>query len=224
MKQDYAKKIIHQLAEDYDTISDQFDQTRQHNWQEISDIIVNYVSKDSNILDIGCGNGRLVQNIPSESKYTGLDISPKLISKAKAKHPTHNFVTGDILALPFQDNSFDIVFAIASFHHIPSVEFRIKTINEITRVLNKDGIFVMTNWNLYQPKYEKYINTDYQISKDLDTNDTLIPWKNSDRDVLAQRYYHAFTLDEIEELFSEYEIIENKKSKHNLITIVKNKK
>ncbi len=221
MKLEYAKKIIHQLSSDYDTISDQFDQTRQHNWQEISDAIQKYVSNDSKILDIGCGNGRLLQNIPENVDYTGLDISQNLITKAQTNHSDRTFVVGNILELPFEDNIFDVIFAIASLHHIPSDQLRQNAINEIKRVLKPNGILIMTNWNLNQPKYMQYHNTNHQIDKNMDENDTIIPWKNPQGEILAQRYYHAFTLEEINNLLSEFEIIDNEKSKHNLITIAK---
>ncbi len=219
----YAKKIIHQLAQDYDNISDHFDITRQHNWSTIQDLIGQYVKKDQNILDLGCGNGRLTKNLPSNINYTGLDISPKLISLARKNNPEHKFQTGDLTNLPFPDHTFDIIFAVASIHHIPSNTLRRQAISEIYRVLKQEGIFIMTNWNLYQPKYLPYFNTNHILDKKMDENDTLIPWKNSAGETVISRYYHAFDLDEIQKLIlrKDFNIILNISDKFNLTTVAR---
>jgi SAM-dependent methyltransferase len=51
------------------------------------------------MLDVGCGTGRLLDEIKASAGikigYTGIDLSPKLIAAAKAKHPEADFVVGD---------------------------------------------------------------------------------------------------------------------------------
>ena len=64
------------------------------------------------ILDFGCGLGHLLDFIESRSdyrhlRYTGLDISQKYLSAARARHPQHEFMLMDVLdsddALPVFD-------------------------------------------------------------------------------------------------------------------------
>jgi SAM-dependent methyltransferase len=64
------------------------------------------------ILDLGCGLGHLLDFIQSDSahrhlRYVGLDISPKYLAAAQARHPRHEFILMDLLeaddALPVFD-------------------------------------------------------------------------------------------------------------------------
>jgi len=63
-------------------------------------------------LDVDCGFGDLFaylkrQNTPVN--YTGIDLSPELINKAKKLHPDGNFFCGDIFDFSPAENSFDYV-------------------------------------------------------------------------------------------------------------------
>lgn len=204
-----------QTKQSYDTIAQAFSTTRQHNWDDIKQMIDIHVRPGQTIADLGCGNGRLISILPKNITYYGLDISPKLIAEATKKHPNYFFQTGNLIALPYSDNFIDIAVAIASFNHIPSDKLRRQSIDEIYRVLKPDGLLIMSNWNLDQPKYHKY----FDQNPPLDPGDALIPWKNNQGKILAERFYHNFNLDEISHLLSDFCILDNLQTNHNLITI-----
>ncbi len=73
------------------------------------------------LLDVGCGTGPMVELLASElpgRRYTGLDLTPKMIEVASAKGVEGaRFVVGDAEDLPFDDASFDAVICANSFHH-----------------------------------------------------------------------------------------------------------
>ena len=75
------------------------------------------------ILDIGCATGGFVnvfrQYEPTIS-YTGVDISPDMIRQARILHPGIRFEAADGNHLPFDDNSFDIVFSAGALHMAPN--------------------------------------------------------------------------------------------------------
>lgn len=224
MQDKHIKKITTEIKNSYNKISKVFSQTRQYNWDEVKEYAEKYVKDGQNILDLGCGNGRLYQLLENYNvNYLGIDISKKLIEDAKEKFPRAKFKIGDISKIKLEKNKYNLIFAIASFHHIPSPTLRQQAINNIYKSLKPGGIYIMTNWNLFQPKYEKYFNKNKSPDPQLEENDTLIPWKNSQGKILANRYYHAFTLKEIEQLIgnSDFEIIENKKSRFNIVTVIK---
>jgi SAM-dependent methyltransferase len=53
--------------------------------------------------------------------------------------------------------NFDVIFFIASFHHLDSFEKRKKVLSETKKLLKEDGIIFMTNWDLQGPlNKEKY--------------------------------------------------------------------
>lgn len=78
--------------------------------QDHVNIIYNLVDPSSNILDAGCGYGRLVDILQNNytGKYVGVDQSPDFINLAKEIHPEKEFYCLDLKKLPFEDNSFDI--------------------------------------------------------------------------------------------------------------------
>lgn len=211
------------MAATYDAIAEPFAVSRQKPWSELGSLktLIQSVVKTQNfasLLDVGCGNGRVAE-IAQQCKveYTGLDVSEKLIQLAREKYPNESFVVGSMLNLPFLDEQFDIVIAIASLQHIPSQKLRLQTLKELYRVTKPNGILFMLNWNLYQPRWEKYFVQDSAY----DPGDALIPWKDSQGKILAQRYYHGFKLDELKQLLqaSGWQLTEQYYSKHNIVTV-----
>ena len=52
----------------------------------------------TSILDVGCGYGDLLDLMPDfwKGEYVGIDLSPDLLARAKARHPERTFLHGDI--------------------------------------------------------------------------------------------------------------------------------
>jgi SAM-dependent methyltransferase len=122
------------------------------------------------LLEVPVGTGVLTmpvyQGLP-EADITCLDYSPDMMAAAQAKADTLGlknirFQQGDVGALPFEDESFDIVLSLNGFHAFPDKEAAYR---ETFRVLKKGGTFcgcfyvrgncTRTDWcikHLYQPK------------------------------------------------------------------------
>lgn len=202
MNKDTAKKLLKKVREDYTHIASEFSQTRQRSWQDFS-LFKPYISPGYKIVDVGCGNGRLydfVRTIP-DITYSGIDNNEALINLAQKKYSSTHFLVADLLQLP-RGVKYDLLFSIASLHHIPSQELRNKSVREMHRILKKDGIALITVWNLFQKRYRKYIfkslfNFIVQLGR-YEWNDTFIPWGKSG----IKRYYHAFTPGEIKKLLT----------------------
>ena len=96
------------------------------------------------LLDIGCGTAPMIsllkEKYPSK-KYTGIDLTPRMIEVAKSKNLDNTeFVVGDAENLPFKDNSFDIIINSQSFHHYPNPQ---SFFNEVSRVLKPNGKLIL---------------------------------------------------------------------------------
>jgi tRNA (uracil-5-)-methyltransferase TRM9 len=197
MRPDIAQKLLTKVKQDYASISSGFDATRQQSWGEF-DFFTPYLEQGTDILDLGCGNGRLYDALKDyDISYTGVDNNVSLLEHAKNSHPKVAFLEADMLELPFPDESFDNIWSIASFHHIPSRELRLRALHEMERVLRPAGHLIITTWNLWQKKYRKHVWR--ALMKKLkfgpyDWNDTFIPWGSEGKTL---RYYHAFRMKEL---------------------------
>lgn len=196
MLETFAKKIMQKTVADYDRIAVHFASTRQQPWPEFQEL-KKYLKPGYQVLDVGCGNGRLAEIVQKNNCYIGVDTAKKLLAIARQRYPQCQFINASMLQLPFPDNSFDLVCAIASLQHIPSAAYRQQALQEMARVCRPGGILFMTNWNLAQAKYQRYRAPQVE---GYDDSDWLIPWKNDRGEILAQRYYHGFSLDEIDRL------------------------
>ena len=102
----------------------------------------------SNVIDLGCGTGDLVSFYASKgSRYTGLDISEKMIERAKSNFAGAGssgqicFMTGDCENLSFPSGEFDTLSAIALIEYLPDPN---KTVSECSRVLKSGGYAIIS--------------------------------------------------------------------------------
>lgn len=81
----------------------------------------------TNLLDVGCGDGRLVhelyKKVPTKI-YVGIDYSEKAVLFAKAMTPNAEFISGNILDKEQKIGKFDIVTLIETLEHIPVDEIK----------------------------------------------------------------------------------------------------
>lgn len=104
------------------------------------------------ILECGCGSAGVLETIWQKGKnYYGIDIAPLGIKLAKERlknKPNIKLSVSNVENLPFRNNSFDLVYAVAVLEHLSSAE---KAINEMVRVTKKDGILLLTSPNFGSP-------------------------------------------------------------------------
>lgn len=140
------------MKSQYDAFAQDFSQHRQGAWPEF-EFLLPHLKKSDKILDLGCGNGRLRKFIPEDKisggQYYGLDISTELLSIARKSFLQDHFFKGDFSKpLIFGADNFDVVTAIASFHHLLSPASQKLFLRECFRVLRPGGMIFLTTWKL----------------------------------------------------------------------------
>ena len=108
----------------------------QRYWQRTRHrIIMSFIDKDSEVLDIGCGSSRIIQQLPGA---VGLDILLKKLRYLRGRGI--RLAKADISSLPFKDDSFSLVICSQVIEHVPQVP---EIYSEISRVLQGGGILII---------------------------------------------------------------------------------
>ncbi len=198
-----SKAIIHKTREDYNLVASHFSATRYELWEWLKPF-KKLVKDGQNILDWGCGNGRLIALFENKKiKYFGLDQSEGLLKCAKEKWDKEikegkvNFFSTAKREKTFDKDFFDLAFLIASFHHLPDDTTRLDLLNKIHTELKPKGKIIITVWNLESDWAERKLKKDWEK---MNANDFLVPWHNNDGQIMVKRYYHHFSEAELKSL------------------------
>ncbi|MFZ2501944.1 MAG: class I SAM-dependent methyltransferase [Nocardioides sp.] len=92
------------------------------------------------VLEIGCGTGTFAERVSlhvGADRMTLVDSSPRMVELAAERGL--NAKVADVRALPFPDDSFDVVAALWMLYHVPDLS---TAMNEIHRVLRPGGRFI----------------------------------------------------------------------------------
>ena len=104
------------------------------------------------LLDCGCGTGpmiTLLHEADPSKRYTGLDITPRMIEVARAKGLENTtWVVGDCEEMPFEADSFDAIICTNSFHHYPRPE---RFFASAKRVLRSGGRLILQDYTAPGP-------------------------------------------------------------------------
>jgi len=197
----------------YNTIADEFDKTRVRLWPCVTKYLDKF-KENSNILDIGCGNGKYMV-YRKDINIIGLDISLELVKICKNKNL--NVIHGNMIELPFNNNSFDGLLVVASYHHLDNENDRKKSINEMYRVLKLNGLCFIEVWAKEQLDNVNK-NTNFT------NNNNLVKWKSIKTGDIYYRYYNIYSKDElineIIEFKPEFKVIDHGYEKGNYYVIL----
>lgn len=154
--------IINKTRQFYDEAGVYFSKTRQKKygenslWPEIREY-TNRVEGGDKVLDLGCGNGRLLTGLPDNVNYLGVDFSETLVNEAKKLHKENKFMVADILDQQFwqslRASKYDAIFSVAVMHHIPTKRQQIELIRNMASHIKRGGFIYISVWNLWQRRY-----------------------------------------------------------------------
>ena len=119
--------------------------------------VAKYINKDkkatSNILDLGCGDGRVLDFINPLYTYIGIDSDQENIWYAKHKHKENNFICSDIETLELADNvpKFDYIIMAAILEHLNDWKILLK----LKDALAENGKIIITTPTPFANKVHK---------------------------------------------------------------------
>ncbi len=150
-------------------------------WQPVAEAMASHynLKAGDRVLDIGCGKAFLLYEFTKAIPgihITGIDISEYGIKNAKQETKPH-LTTGNCTDLPFEDNSFDLVFSLNTFHNLRNFEL-VKALKEMERVgCNAKYICVES----YRNNKEKVNLLYWQLTcmSFMDTEEWLWEYKNA---------------------------------------------
>lgn len=133
------------------------------------------------ILEVGCGDGRIINPLVNKYKNVcGLDISQESLKNVKTLK-----VVGSIEDLPFEDDNFDIVLCCEVLEHLP-VEIYEKSLKEIERVA------------------KKYILLSVPNNENLDILKISCPYCKCS--FHPYRHLRSYDLDKLKKIFENFEV------------------
>jgi demethylmenaquinone methyltransferase/2-methoxy-6-polyprenyl-1,4-benzoquinol methylase len=143
-KDQYVKNLFNSIAGNYDMMNLVMTWGMLPRWQKF--MLNKTELKSGDIaLDVCCGTGELAikmrEMVGNQGKIWGLDFSEKMLEVAQAKvknlgYNNVNFIKGDALKLPFEDNTFTVVTNGFALRNVVDIS---KAILEMTRVVKPGG-------------------------------------------------------------------------------------
>ncbi len=136
-----------EIKRHYDLFSSRYDKDRTRKYFDFinnmeTGIVLKYC-KNKKVLEIGCGTGLILEKIRKFAEMgIGFDLSYEMLKIADSKGLT--VLQGDVLSLPFEDETFDVTYSFKVLSHVPEIK---RAISEISRVTKKEGVLILEFYN-----------------------------------------------------------------------------
>lgn len=164
-KEQFVLEVFRNVAPKYDTMNDLMSLYIHRIWKDY------FVSKlnplpGTKLLDVAGGTGdiatRFLKKSDHNSSVTVCDINEHMIEEGKRRYPGTprlDWIVGDALELPFEDESFDAYTIAYGIRNVTDIE---QALQEAHRVLKPGGIFMCLEFSkfknpLLKPSYERYL-------------------------------------------------------------------
>jgi demethylmenaquinone methyltransferase/2-methoxy-6-polyprenyl-1,4-benzoquinol methylase len=103
------------------------------------------VRPGTRVLDACCGTGDLAIAAQREGgRVTGVDFSKRMLERARRKAPEVEWVQGDVMALPFEDASFDAVTVGFGVRNVADLEEGLRELRRVLRPGGRLGVLEIT--------------------------------------------------------------------------------
>jgi demethylmenaquinone methyltransferase/2-methoxy-6-polyprenyl-1,4-benzoquinol methylase len=131
-----VRAMFDRIAPVYDVMNRTMTAGLDRRWRRITAEAV--VRPGDEVLDACCGTGDLAVACAraGAAKVTGLDFSERMLERARRKAPEIQWISGDVLTLPFEDASFNAATVGFGVRNVDELE---RALRELRRVLRPEG-------------------------------------------------------------------------------------
>jgi 2-polyprenyl-3-methyl-5-hydroxy-6-metoxy-1,4-benzoquinol methylase len=150
-----------------------------------------YPLKGMDVLDCGCGNGLFTKPFVKDNRVTGIDISEEMLKIAEKNGLKVR--KGSVLALPFENDSFDIVISAGVVQHLDNAKI---ISSECARVVKPGGIVLIETINNSLPRrcYRALRRKSAEGIKPYKTQEVVLPMEKAGLQILRIVFlYYPFT-------------------------------
>jgi demethylmenaquinone methyltransferase/2-methoxy-6-polyprenyl-1,4-benzoquinol methylase len=155
---DDVRTMFDRIAPVYDVMNRVMTAGLDLRWRRLTAEAV--VRQGDRVLDACCGTGDLaVADLRAGGDVTGLDFSPRMLERARRKSAAVKWVEGDMLALPFEDGSFETATVGFGVRNVVDLEHGLA---ELARILVPGGrlaiLEITTPTGLLAPFYRLWFD------------------------------------------------------------------
>ena len=140
---DRVRSMFDRIAPVYDVMNRVMTAGLDQRWRRITARSV--VRAGDDVLDAACGTGDLaIACAGVGGRVTGLDFSEAMLERARRKAPELEWVHGDLLALPFADDSFDAATVGFGVRNVADLDLSLRELHRVLRPGGRLGILEIT--------------------------------------------------------------------------------
>jgi len=138
-----VRRMFDRIAPVYDVMNHVMTAGLDRRWRRIT--IDETVRSGDRVLDACCGTGDLAIGARARgADVVGLDFSERMLERARRKEPAIEWVRGDVLALPFDDASFDSATVGFGVRNVEDLEAGLRELRRVLRPGGRLGILELT--------------------------------------------------------------------------------
>ena len=202
-----AERLLDLNRQFYQTFALQFAATRRRLQPGVHAILPR-LDPDAPVLDLGCGNGEVAQQLFKQGYrglYVGIDQSLALLEVARERTPGRlnaRFYQANLAALGWMESlpslEFGVVLCFAFLHHVPDDSRRRTLLENVRACLAASGSFIHSEWQFLNSARLRARVQAWELlglsPEEVDSGDYLLDWRDGG---LGFRYGHSFTPEEL---------------------------
>lgn len=143
LEPDAVRGMFDRIAGVYDPMNRLMTAGLDQRWRRL--VVRQVVRPGDRVLDACCGTGDLaIEAERAGASVVGIDFSERMLERAREKSASAQWVEGDVLALPFEDASFDAVTVGFGVRNLADLEAGLRELGRVTKPSGRIAILEIT--------------------------------------------------------------------------------